>query len=1092
MGLHLHVDTGLEPLAERLAARLADVPTDPFATEVVVVPGDGVRSWLTHALARHLGICSNIDFVYPARLVHDVLGPNSDLGRWGVGPLTWVIHSLLTDDGRADALRARTIADLFDRYTLYRPHMVRAWSDGNDVNGVGAPLAAHQRWQPELWRRVQERLGGPSDAERMRTLVDALATGGVPDGVSLPGRVSVFGITSMPHPHIEVLAALSHHADIAVYAPIASPARWAALADGLTAPLLHPMARDTAPLTTAAHRLNRAWARTGEEGHVLLLDAVREVGGTVHPPTATAPVDGARRTLLQHLQHGITTDDAPKAGVAIDGTVVWHRTFGPARQVEVLRDHLLHILAETDENGAPLVEPRHIAILTPDVERFAPLIDSVFAGDPDNGLPAIPVQVADRSLGAENPVATAALAFLDLLDGRFRVGDVAAFAGLPVVAARFGLDAAGAERLGELLDDANARWGLDADDQAAAGIAPLGAFTLADARDRAAGGAATAIGGSALAVGGVAPATEVLFDDLAVIGAGSALLQALRAAHDTLTRSLPAWEWAGHLLDVLRSLVTVDDDRAFLWRSVERRVNDIIEAVDLAGPEAERTPVDPAEMVGLLAGGLASSAGRPRFDTGRVTLSSLTALRGVPHRVICLLGMDLDVEPSGFGSPDDLVAAAACLGDRDARSEHRAQILDTVLAAGERLIVCSTGFDVRTRAEVPPSVALSELVDTVRDLTGGPFTAVEHPRQAWSEAAFAPRPTITSAPWSHDAGAVEAALARRGQGSQRAPIPVLDPAGSESVIHISDLARSLTEPVRAFCQDRLGLILREHTTRALDSRIPLGIGGLEAYEVRRRLLGSALAGDTTGDWSEHLAAAGDIPPLGYGTRVVDTATAEVQAVLDLLAADGYGTPLTVSTIAVAIPAVDDGPGIDGEITGVVHAGDTAVIVDARASTYSAAHLLERIIDLVLAQVTHPDTQWSAVLYRRRTSSSKRGRVTVALRDPGDAVDLLELLFAQRRRSLTTPVPFFPALAEQLAVGRTAAAASAWTGSDDRPGERVEPWNRLFFDMTFDELARSHDLAGPVDELWTTILDRVVLGGDLGGGPDDGSGEGGAE
>jgi exodeoxyribonuclease V gamma subunit len=312
------------------------------------------------------------------------------------------------------------------------------------------------------------------------------------------------------------------------------------------------------------------------------------------------------------------------------------------------------------------------------------------------------------------------------------------------------------------------------------------------------------------------------------------------------------------------------------------------------------------------------------------------------------------------------------------------------------------------------------------------------------------------------------------------------------MLHVSDLARSLTQPTRAFCQDRLGLILRDDTTTHLDSRIPLSLGALDAYEIRRRLLVSVLAGDTTGGWSEHLAAAGDIPPLGYGTRAVATATAEVQAVLDLLVADGHVTPLPASTIAVAIPAVDGRPGIDGEITDVVRSGDTAVIVDARASSYKPAHLLDRIIDLVLAHITHPDTQWSAVLYRRRASSSAPARVTVALRDPGDAVDVLDLLLAQRQRSLTTPVPFFPALAEHLAAGRTAAAASAWTGSDDRPGERVEPWNRLFFDMTFDELARTHDLSVPVDELWTSILDRVVLGGDLGDGSGDGSDDGGDE
>ena len=1078
VGLSLHVDTGLEPLAERLAARLAAVPADPFATEVVVVPGDGVRSWLTHALARHLGITANIDFVYPARLVRDILGPDAGLGRWGVGPLTWVIHSLLADDGRPDALRARAIADLFDRYTLYRPHMVRAWSAGNDVNGIGAPLPEHQRWQPELWRRVQQRLDGPSDAERMRALVDALATGGVPDGVTPPPRVSMFGITSIPHPHLEVLTALSRHLDVAVFAPTGSPSRWARLADGHSSPLLHPMAREAGPITVAAHRLNRAWARTGEEGHLLLLDAVREAAGTVHPPTGTG--DGRTTgSLLEHLQHGVATDTAPTATTTVDNSVVWHRTFGPARQVEVLRDHLLHLLSESDESGHPRFEPRDIAILTPDVERYAPLVESVFAGDPDNGLPAVPVQVADRSLGAENPIATAALGLLSLLEGRFRVGDVTAFATLPVVAARFSLDADGAERLGELLDVANARWGLDADDQAAAGFAPLGAFTLADALDRLMVGAATAIDGPDLAVGGVAPYGAVLHDDLEVLGAAGALLDALRVAHEALTEPLPAAEWAGRLVDALHGLVEIDDERSFLWRGVERVVNGVVEAIGLAGTEAASTPVDPAEMIGLVGVGLTGTAGRPRFDSGRVTLSSLTARRGVPHRVICLLGMDLDSEPSGFGSPDDLVAAAVCLGDRDARSEHRAQILDAVMAAGERLIVCSTGFDVRTRAEVPSSVALSELVDTLRDLTGGAFAAIDHPRQSWSEAAFVPRPTVVAAPWSHDAGAAAAAIARRQQHATHPPVPRLTTTVAEPVVRLADLRGALAAPVRTFCEDRLGVVVRDASSEALDGRIPLDLGGLDGYEIRRRLLAAALAGDDVSTWVPHLRAAGDVPPLTHGDRALAEAVTEVQAVLDMVTADGHAIPLASRTLAIALAADGERPRIEGDIVDVV--GST--IVDARASSFKTAHLLDRIVDLTLAHIAHPDTAWSAVLYRR-AKNSKRARITVALRDPADALVLLDLLIEQRRRALTTPMPFFAELAEDLAAGRTGAASSTWTGRPEAPGERSRPWNRLFYDATFDELARSTDLRSPIDEVWTPIMSRVVLGGDMASGDAD--------
>ena len=49
--MHLVVANDLETLADRLIEHLSDPPTDPFTPESIVVPGDGMRSWLTHALS---------------------------------------------------------------------------------------------------------------------------------------------------------------------------------------------------------------------------------------------------------------------------------------------------------------------------------------------------------------------------------------------------------------------------------------------------------------------------------------------------------------------------------------------------------------------------------------------------------------------------------------------------------------------------------------------------------------------------------------------------------------------------------------------------------------------------------------------------------------------------------------------------------------------------------------------------------------------------------------------------------------------------------------------------------------------------------
>ena len=72
-------------------------------------------------------------------------------------------------------------------------------------------------------------------------------------------------------------------------------------------------------------------------------------------------------------------------------------------------------------------------------------------------------------------------------------------------------------------------------------------------------------------------------------------------------------------------------------------------------------------------------------------------MRSVPHRVVCLLGLDDGVFPRK--SPrdgDDLMLADPHVGDRDARTEDRQLLLDALLAATDRLIVTYTGNDERT------------------------------------------------------------------------------------------------------------------------------------------------------------------------------------------------------------------------------------------------------------------------------------------------------------------------------------------------------------------------------------------------------------
>ena len=98
-------------------------------------------------------------------------------------------------------------------------------------------------------------------------------------------------------------------------------------------------------------------------------------------------------------------EDRPPDPGAPDRSIEVHSCHGRARQVEVMRDAILHALEED-----PTLEPRDVIVMCPDIETFAPLIQATFgAGDEEEvpaqaRLPDLRVRLADRSLRQTNPV----------------------------------------------------------------------------------------------------------------------------------------------------------------------------------------------------------------------------------------------------------------------------------------------------------------------------------------------------------------------------------------------------------------------------------------------------------------------------------------------------------------------------------------------------------------------------------------------------------------------------------------------------------------------------------------------------------------
>lgn len=1048
MTFHLHVADGLAPLAERLAGELARPLTDPFAAELVAVPGDGVRAWLTAQLGRRVGaadpaigdgIVANVEFVFPGALVRRALGEDDPDGPWSVGHLTWAIHEVIAAHGSdlglaADAVRAREIADLFDRYSLHRTDMVRAWERGSDIDVVGQPLPAHVRWQPRLWRLLVERIGHESDATDLVLAAAELKLGRRTPLV--PERVFLFGLASLPLPHLHAISALASQRDVHVFTPVASLPAWERVRAAASEPIVSHVPRSSDPSASAVrHPLAATWGRAAREAQLLLTSAAVESSAsvTIHRP---GPDVAERPALLATLQRAIRADTVPPGPndhgrVALaddDRSVQWHRCHGRTRQVEVLRDVIVRLLEQPAER--PL-EPREIVVLTPDVAAFAPIVEAVFAGDPDRGVPPLPVRVADRTMRQDNPVMDAVAALLELVGGRFRVSDVLAFAARAPVRRRFGFGPDELGRLAEWVDQVHVRWGLDPDGARQFGLPDdVTAFTWRSGLDQLLTGAAMAAVGPRFGPGDVVPYGDVEGDDVDTAGSFADLIERLGTAHRLLCQPQPVATWCSALGNVAADLLAVPDADSWQWRDLRRVLGDMAGEAEIGG-EPTSTPVPPRELATLLTARLTGRAGRAAFMSGAITLSSLTAQRGVPHRVVCLLGVDGDLGASTGVAIDDLMLAAPCVGDRDARSELRAQLLDAVLAAEETLVLCTTGRDIRTNAHVPPSVPVAELVDLIdATATTGRATvraseaiAVDHPRQPWSEPNFRPGELGVASAWSFDRGALAAATVRRRQGTASALLAeplVVDPSDE---LALADLLVAVRNPYEAFFRGRLGMRL-DGADAGGDDLIPLDAKALDGWRladdllVTRLLAGASWDDERQGMWEAINRATGAIPPLDFGRIAVDDVTQRVDAIAAAAtAALAASVDLDAESVAIEHLLTDG-----RRLTGVVGPVQGQVLTEITASRLAPKHLLATWVRLAALVSAHPDQQWSAVSVGRGKNDDTPRSVTIRFASVDDARRALDLAVDLHRRAHSDLVPMMPATA--LAIHRRGVAVGA--------------------------------------------------------------------
>lgn len=775
MAFFLYSGNRLEDLADRLiekcGERRGDLHASLFRSEIVIVQSRGMEKWLRLRIAEKEGVAANISFPFPKSFIYDSLfsrafGISKMPACFQPESMAWkimkVLPELIAQDkssifslpksyldqgaGVGDASAklklyqlSRKIADVFDQYMIYRPEM--------PLNGWALPDGERRldpskiEWQKILFEKISE------EAEELippKLFLDFISTldenGSCSEKLSfpeLPGRIFVFGISVMPPIFVKLFKALSNRIDIhffhmspcGEYCPDLETEKNALTRSRKKDKSIEEMHYDIS---------NPVLASMGKYG-MDFRDLITGILGDFEeryfePPEGT--------DLLSLLQRNIVSLETPeKVAPSTSLNIQFHSCYNPMRELELLYDCLLDLI---EKDG---INPKDIAVVTPDISLYAPYIKAVFDLPEDPANPGevkkyIPHSIADRKMSAESPVFKAFTGILDAERNRYSAAAIMDVLDTDGVREKFGLNASEISSLRSWIADARVVWGVDAEDRLSRDLPPfeegswrnglrrlLLGFALGT-EENAQSYAYTDVTnqkelrifpydkieeGNAIALGKLANFAEMIFDF------GKSLGEERGAA-----------EWSDLFQSLLDDFFVPAAGNKNELECLKEQIRKLA-LVETSFGYDEKVPIEVVRACLMEKFEQESAVGG--FMRCGVTFCEILPMRGIPFEAVCMIGMNDTAFPRqslriGF----DIIQDSPQKCDRNLRLEDKYLFLESLMSARKRLHVSYIGLSMDDNKALPPSVLVSDLKDYLVQKFGCAEDDIftEHSLQAFS------------------------------------------------------------------------------------------------------------------------------------------------------------------------------------------------------------------------------------------------------------------------------------------------------------------------------------------------------------------------